>query len=105
MPNGFGDYIGFNATWGYGLNALLGNASYLIYIFATLANFTFFKDFNDGTNLPSLIGESLLIWLVFFLIVRGIKAASIVNILITCVKILALFLSLLLIIPIQYIWP
>src|SRR6185437_15904753 len=88
---GFGDYVGFNAAWGYGLNALLGNASYLIYIFATLANFTFFKVFKDGTNFPSLIGESILIWLVFFLIVRGIKEASIVNILITCVKILALF--------------
>ncbi|MCC2625163.1 MAG: arginine-ornithine antiporter [Burkholderiales bacterium] len=89
--HGFGDYVGFNAAWGYGLNALLGNASYLIYIFATLANFSFFKGFKDGTNLSSLIGESVLIWVVFFLIIRGIKEASIVNILITCVKILALF--------------
>jgi arginine:ornithine antiporter/lysine permease len=89
--HGFGDYVGFNAAWGYGLNALLGNASYLIYIFATLANFTIFKDFKDGTNLLSLIGESALIWVVYFLIIRGIKEASIVNILITCVKILALF--------------
>ncbi|HLX54089.1 MAG TPA: amino acid permease, partial [Aquella sp.] len=89
---GFGDYVGFNAAWGYGLNALLGNASYLIYIFATLANFTFFKVFKDGTNISSLIGESLLIWAVFFLIVRGIKEASLVNILITSVKILALFI-------------
>ncbi|MCE3267961.1 MAG: arginine-ornithine antiporter [Burkholderiales bacterium] len=87
---GFGDYVGFNAAWGYGLNALLGNASYLIYVFATLANFSIFKTFKSGINIPSLIGESALIWIVFFLINRGIREASIVNILITMVKILAL---------------
>ncbi|TXH55926.1 MAG: amino acid permease [Bacteroidia bacterium] len=89
--HGFGDYIGFNSAWGYWLNALLGNASYLVYIFATLANFTIFKIFGNGTTIVALIGESFLIWLVYFLVARGIKEASIVNVLITTVKILALF--------------
>jgi arginine:ornithine antiporter / lysine permease len=88
--HGFGDYIGFNSAWGYWLNALLGNASYLIYIFATLGNFALFKFFGAGVNLYSLIAESVLIWLVYFLIACGIKEASLVNIIITSVKILAL---------------
>ena len=88
--HGFGDYVGFNSAWGYWLNALLGNASYLIYIFATLGNFAIFKFFDNGTNLVALICESLLIWLVYILIIRGIKEASIVNIVITSIKILAL---------------
>ncbi len=88
--HGFGDYVGFNAAWGYWLNALLGNASYLIYIFATLSNFTIFKYFGSGTTLSALICESILIWGVYALIIRGIQGASIVNILITTVKLVAL---------------
>jgi arginine:ornithine antiporter/lysine permease len=92
---GFGDYVGFNSAWGYWLNALLGNASYLIYIFATLGNFAMFKIFGKGNTTSALIGESILIWLVYILICRGIKGASIVNISITAIKILALITVLL----------
>jgi arginine:ornithine antiporter/lysine permease len=88
---GFNDYIGFNSAWGYWLNALLGNASYVIYIFATLSNFTTFNFFHNGVNIFSLIAESILIWLIYFLIIRGIKEASIVNIMVSIIKILALF--------------
>lgn len=87
---GLGDFVGFNSAWGYWLNAVLGNASYLIYIFATLGNFTVFKMMGQGDTLTAFICESLLIWIVYFLIIRGIKEASIVNIIITTVKILAL---------------
>lgn len=87
---GFGDYFGFNAAWGYWLNALLGNASYLIYIFATLGNFTLFKFLGAGNTLLALLFESILIWIVYLLINHGIKEAAIINILISAVKILAL---------------
>lgn len=89
---GFGDFVGFNSAWGYWLNALLGNASYLIYIFATLGNFflIFGHGNTAGATLPAFIGESILIWVVYALIVVGIKEASLVNIMITTVKILAL---------------
>lgn len=89
---GFGDYVGFNSAWGYALNSLLANASYLIYICATLGNFTLFHFFGKGNTLSSLIVESILIWIVYFLIQRGIREASIVNILITAIKIIALFI-------------
>ena len=92
---GFGNYVGFNSAWGYWLNALLGNASYLIYIFATLGNFAIFKTFGNGNTMSALIGESILIWAVYILIYNGIKGASIVNIAITTIKILALITVLL----------
>ena len=88
---GFNDYVGFNSAWGYWLNALLGNASYVIYIFATLSNFAAFKFFQSGVNLNSLIVESIVIWVMYFLIIRGIKEASIVNIMVSIVKIVTLF--------------
>jgi arginine:ornithine antiporter/lysine permease len=87
---GFGNYVGFNVAWGYWLSAVLGNASYLIYIFATLGNFAAFKFFGQGSTISALIAESALIWAVHFLIIRGIKEASIVNIIITLIKIIAL---------------
>ncbi len=89
---GFGDYVGFSSAWGYWLNALLGDASYLIYIFATLGNFfgIFGHGATAGATMPAFIGESLLIWVVYALMVQGVKEASIVNITITTVKLLAL---------------
>ncbi|AUR53088.1 basic amino acid/polyamine antiporter [Aquella oligotrophica] len=89
---GFGDYVGFTSAWGYFLNALLGNASYLIYIFATLGNFfpVFGHGATAGATLPSFLCESLLLWIVMGLIIKGVKEASIVNIIITSVKLMAL---------------
>lgn len=87
---GFGDYIGFNSAWGYALNSLLANASYLIYICATLGDFAVFHYFGKGNTVAALIAETLLIWAVYFLINRGIREASFVNILISAIKILTL---------------
>ena len=89
---GFGDYVGFTSAWGYYLNALLGNASYLIYIFATLGNF--FTGFGNGktagATFPSFLCESMLIWIVTALILKGVREASVVNTMITTVKLTAL---------------
>lgn len=89
---GFGDYVGFTSAWGYYLNALLGNASYLIYVFATLGNFfpIFGKGPTAGATFPAFLCESLLIWIVMGLIIKGVKEASIVNVMITTVKLVAL---------------
>ena len=88
---GFGDYIGFNSAFGYWLNALLGNASYLLYIFATIGQFAAFSFFGSGNTLPALIFQSLFIWIIFFQINAGIREAAVVNTVIMIVKILALF--------------
>ncbi|TXI91367.1 MAG: amino acid permease [Neisseriales bacterium] len=89
---GFGDYVGFTSAWGYYLNALLGNASYLIYVFATLGNFfpIFGHGATAGATFPSFLCESLLLWVVMALIIKGVKEASIVNVMITSVKLMAL---------------
>ena len=85
---GFGNYVGFNSAWGYALNCLIANASYLIYICATLGNFALFKFLGKGTNFDSVILESILIWGVFFIIKRGIHEAAFVNVIITIAKVL-----------------
>ena len=88
---GFGDYIGFNSAWIYWVSSTLGNISYATLMFGTLAYF--FKAFNfSGNNLNSLIGESILIWLLTLLILSGVKKALFFNLLINVAKITPLLL-------------
>ena len=69
----------------------LGNASYLIYILLLLVILPIFGHGpTGGATFPSFLCESLLIWIVMALIIRGVKEASIVNIMITTVSLMAL---------------
>ncbi len=85
---GFGDYMGFSSAWGYWVSAVVGNASYLILLFSALSYF--FPIFGEGNNMASLIGASILLWLVHLLVVQGIKQAAFVNIIVTWAKIVPL---------------
>jgi arginine:ornithine antiporter/lysine permease len=59
---GFGNYIGFQSAWGYWVSAWVGNVSYAVAIFGSLAYF--FPVFKGGNNLPSVIGASAALWAV-----------------------------------------
>lgn len=82
--DGFGDYVGFNSAWGYWISAWLGNVSYAVLLFGALSYF--FPVFENGNNLASIIGASLLIWGIHFLILKGVREAAIVNIITTIAK-------------------
>lgn len=81
---GFGDYIGFNSAWGYWVSSLIKNAAYGTLIFSALSYF--FPAFQDGQNLYSFIGASLLLWLIHYLISQGMRQAEIVNAVILLAK-------------------
>lgn len=89
---GFGDYIGFNAAWGYWLSALLGNVSYAVMMFGALGYF--FPVFGKGNNAVSIVCASVLIWTIQMLILRGVKQAAFVNVLTTVAKLVPIFLFL-----------
>ena len=90
--DGFGAFTGFLAAWGYWISAWLGNLAYLVLIFSTLG--VFFPLFDEGTNWLSIGGGSVLLWLYTALLLRGVREASGVNVVITIAKLvpLALFL-------------
>jgi len=90
---GFGSFIGFNSAWGYWLSAFLGNVAYAVAIFSALS--FFFPVFGDGSNLPSIIGASICLWLIHTLVLYGIKQASFVNIVTTIAKLVPLMLFIL----------
>ena len=90
---GFGNFVGFNSAWGYWLSAFLGNVAYAVAIFSALSYFL--PIFGDGNNLPSIIGASLCLWLIYALVMKGIKEAAFVNVVTTIAKLVPLFLFIL----------
>ncbi|NRD76456.1 arginine-ornithine antiporter [Bacillus sp. BRMEA1] len=86
---GFGSYLGFSSAWGYWLSVWLGNIAFLTLLFSSLGYF--FPVFTGG-NLASIIGASLLLWMMIFFILRGVQSAALVNIVVTIAKLVPIFL-------------
>jgi arginine:ornithine antiporter/lysine permease len=87
---GFGDYMGFSSAWGYWISAWIGNVSYMVLLFSTLGYF--FPVFGEGNTLPAVICASILLWVLHFLVLRGIKEAAFINTVTTIAKLLPLAL-------------
>ena len=82
---GFGPFVGFNSAWGYWISAWVGNVSYAVIVFSALSYF--FPAFGDGNTWQAVLGASVLLWLIHFLILAGIRQAAIVNTVVTVAKI------------------
>ncbi len=87
---GFGDYMGFSSAWGYWISAWLGNVGYFVLLFSTLGYF--FPMFGEGNTPAAVIGASVLLWAVHFLVLRGIKEAAFINLVTTVAKVVPLLL-------------
>jgi arginine:ornithine antiporter/lysine permease len=87
---GFGDYMGFSSAWGYWISAWLGNVGYFVLLFSTLGYF--FPIFGEGNTVAAIIGASVLLWAVHFLVLRGIKEAAFINLVTTVAKVVPLLL-------------
>lgn len=96
---GFGELVGFCSAWGYWLCAVIANVSYLVIVFAALSFFTDHSDniiFGDGNTWQSLIGESILLWIIHWLVLRGTQTAAGINKLATFAKLIPLSLFIIL---------
>lgn len=107
---GFGDFIGGLAAWGYWLCTSIGSVSYLVVAFSGFGLFfdsEQFTIFGDGTSLVSILSASLVVWLIHILIAKGVKEAAYVNLIATIVKVLPLIIFIVLAIiffsPTQFI--
>ena len=88
---GFGSYAGFTIGWSYWLCQICGNVGYAVITMDAL-NYFFPPHFAGGNNLPSIIGGSIIIWGFNMLVLRGIKQATVINLIGTIAKILPLLL-------------
>lgn len=96
---GFGELVGFCSAWGYWLCAVIANVSYLVIVFAVLSFFTDHSGnvvFGDGNTWQSLIGESILLWIIHWLVLRGTQTAAGINKLATLAKLIPLSLFIIL---------
>lgn len=91
---GFGPYAGFTIGWSYWLCQVCGNVGYAVITMDAL-NYFFPPYFAGGNNLVSIIGGSLIIWGFNYLVLKGVRQASIVNNIGTVVKIVPLLLFIL----------
>ncbi|MGG5798255.1 amino acid permease [Edwardsiella tarda] len=90
---GFGELVGFCSAWGYWLCAVIANVSYLVIVFAALSFFTDSAQqtiFGDGNTWQAVLGESILLWVVHFMVLRGVKTAAGINLVATLAKLLPL---------------
>jgi len=92
---GLGEYLGFSSAWGYWFSAWIANVGYSIIFCSALS--MFFPAFGDGTNMISLIFNSIIIWSITILCMKGTKSATVINTITTISKILpiAIFITLL----------
>lgn len=82
---GFGPFVGLNSAWGYWISAWVGNVSYAVIVFSALSYF--FPAFGDGNTWQAVIGASVLLWAIHFLIMAGVRQAALVNLIVTVAKI------------------
>lgn len=92
---GFGELMGFCSAWGYWLCAVIANVSYLVIVFSALSFFTDSPGhvvFGDGNTWQAMAGASVLLWLVHWLVLRGVQTAASINLLATLGKLVPLLL-------------
>jgi arginine:ornithine antiporter / lysine permease len=82
---GFGDYVGFNAAFGYWASACAGNTSYWVLITATMS--ALFPALGAGDTVVAVIVSSVGVWLFFYLVQRGVKEAAVINRIATVAKV------------------
>ncbi len=74
---GFGDLAGFQVAWGYWLSAAFGNVAFAVLIMKSLGYL--FPAFADGKNWLSIGGASLLIWVMHFTVLFGVRRAAVLG--------------------------
>ena len=75
---GFGKLAGFLIAWGYWLSVAFGNVGYAVLMMDAL-NYFFPPYFAGGNTWQATLGSSAIIWGLCFLVMRGVKGASVLN--------------------------
>ncbi|SFU51191.1 arginine:ornithine antiporter / lysine permease [Clostridium sp. DSM 8431] len=75
---GFGPFSGFFTSWAYFVCQCATNAAYAVLVMSTL-NYFFPGVFTGGNNWPSVIGASIITWLITALVLQGVKVSSVIQ--------------------------
>lgn len=70
------------------MGAWVGNVAFLVLLGSALG--TFFPSFVGGNTVPSIAFTSVVLWVVHFLVLRGVQQAAVVNVIVTIAKVVPL---------------
>ncbi|QGU06855.1 Arginine/ornithine antiporter [Corynebacterium occultum] len=99
---GLGDYIGFTSAWGYWLGSVIAQVGYATLFFSTLGYYIPF--FSAENRLVSAVAVSLLTWLIFAVLARGVKQAAFLTTITTIAKLLPLLAFIVLVAFLGFSW-
>lgn len=88
---GFGKYAGFQIAWGYWLSSAFGNVGFGVLLMDTL-NYFFPPFFKGGNTWEAVLGASAVFWIMNWLVLRGLKGASVLNVVGTIAKFIPIML-------------
>ncbi len=75
---GFGSFSGFLVAWGYWICNICANVGYAVLLMDSM-NYFFPPHFQGGNTLLSVIGGSIIIWVMYFIVMAGVKQAAFLN--------------------------
>lgn len=75
---GFGKLVGFLVAWGYWMSTAFGNVGYAVLLMDSL-NYFFPPFFKGGNTWQAIALASICIWGMSFMVIRGVKAATVLN--------------------------
>ncbi|WP_250465003.1 basic amino acid/polyamine antiporter [Microbulbifer litoralis] len=87
---GFGNYLGFIAAFGFWAGSCLGNTTYFVLIKSTLG--AAIPVFGEGNTVPAVAVSSVILWSIHFMILRGVKQAAFINKVVTVAKIVPIII-------------
>lgn len=99
---GLGDFVGFASAWGYWLGSVIAQVGYATLFFSTLGHYI--PLFDPENQLTSAIAVSVLTWVIFFMLTRGIRQAAAMNVVTTVAKLLPIFAFLILVAFVGFSW-
>ncbi|MDO4760991.1 MAG: amino acid permease [Corynebacterium sp.] len=99
---GLGDYIGFTAGWGYWLGSVIAQVGYATLFFSTLGHYV--PLFDADHNLQQAFAVSVLTWLIFGVLAKGIKQAKIMNAVTTIAKLVPIMAFIVLVAFLGFSW-
>lgn len=97
---GLGDFIGFTSGTGYWLGSVMAQVGYATLFFSTLGYY--FPVLNNHWVLG--VSVSVMTWVIFFMISRGVKQAAFLNVVTTVAKLVPIVCFILLVAFLGFSW-
>lgn len=97
---GLGDFTGFTSGWGYWLGSVIAQVGYATLFFSTLGHYVPVL----RNNAVLAVAVSVLTWVIFFMLTRGVKQAALMNMVTTVAKTLPILCFIVLVAFLGFSW-